>query len=437
MNFTDAGLAAEVKRREIVYALRTPPAFDYFDQPKRYKAAYGGRGSGKSHSIVRKLLQRGMDKPLRIVCAREIQKSIKDSVHKLLRDIIFEIGLDGFYQVLETEIRGKNGTEFIFRGLKHNTRDLKSLEGCDICWIEEAENVSDNSYEILIPTIRKEGSEIWATFNVRNTGDPTYRRFVTEAGADTISKKVSWRDNPHFPTVLRDEMNKLQRSDNEAYQHIWEGEPDTRRSGAVYAKQITKAYNEGRVTAVPYDPGTQVFTAWDLGFGDATAIWWLQFVGRELRWIDYYENDGEQLGHYVGIVKGKPYNYSKHFLPHDGGHGNIRGDSVSRQLSGMGLQNIVLERETDITPGIELLRQTISFSVFDREKCKDGLHALENYGYEWDEDRGIFKSKPKHDWTSHSADCARYAAIAAGRVKSGLAVKPKTAPIELRRTSAI
>lgn len=381
---------------------------------------YGGRGGAKSHAIARALLVMGMQSPLRIICAREIQKSISDSVHALLADLIREHGLSDFYEVQRDLIRGKNGTEFKFRGLKHNTTDLKSLEGADICWVEEAQNVSNNSWEILIPTIRKDGSEIWVSFNPKNITDPTYQRFVAYTGDDIISVKVGWQDNPFFPSVLNKERQKLLKADPEAYNHIWEGQPDTRRNGAVYARQLAKAREESRICRVPYDPSCQVFTAWDLGFGDATAIWWLQFVGRELRWLDYYENAGEQLDHYVQIVKGKNFNYANHYLPHDGGHGNIRGESVSRQLYSMGFPNIVLPRETDITPGIELLRQTIAYSVFDAEKCKDGIHALENYGYEWDEDRSVFKNKPRHDWTSHCADAARYAAIAAGQQKGGL-----------------
>lgn len=386
---------------------------------------YGGRGSAKSHSVARALLVKGMQDPRRIVCAREIQKSIKDSVHKLLADIIRESELSDFYEVQDKVIqdRRRRGTEFIFRGLKHNTRDMKSLEGADICWIEEAEIVSDGSYEILIPTIRKEGSEIWATFNVKNITDPTYQRFVTNAGDDTISKKVSWRDNPFFPEVLRKEMEKLKLADPEAYAHIWEGEPDTRRSGAVYAKQIAKAREEGRITRVPYDPATEVFTAWDLGFGDATAIWWLQFVGRELRWLDYYENSGELIGHYIGVVKAKPYNYSRHFLPHDGSHGNIRGPSATAQLSAGGLRNTVLDREPSLAPGIELLRQTIAYSVFDADRCKEGLRVLENNAYGWHEERQKFSDDPLHDWTEHGSAAARYAAIAAGFIKAGLGVK--------------
>ena len=295
-------------------------------------------------------------------------------------------------------------------------------------WIEEAENVSDNSYEILIPTIRKEGSEIWATFNVKNTNDPTYRRFITEADDDTISKKVSWRDNEFFPDVLKKEMEKLKERDPDACEHVYEGAPDTRKSGSLYAKQIAEARNTGRITKVPYDPASEVFTAWDLGFGDATAIWWLQFVGRELRWLDFYENNGEQLLHYVGIVKGKPYNYAQrgHFLPHDGASDNIVGLSASRQLAAMGLQNRVLDREQDIAPGLDLVRQTLEYSCFDAEKCKEGIRLLENYSYEWDDDKMVFSKRPKHDFCSHAADAARYAVRAANIMKAGLGAKKIT-----------
>jgi len=270
--------------------IQIPEAFEFLFKPKRYKVLYGGRGGAKSHNIARALLVMGMQRPIRVVCAREIQKSIKDSVHALLKDIINSHGLNDFYQVLEDSIRGINGTEFKFRGLRHNTTDMKSLEGADYAWVEEAENVSNNSWEILIPTIRKEGSEIWVSFNTKNITDPTYQLFVARQDEDMAVKKVSWRDNPFFPNVLIKELEKLKENDYEAYLHVWEGEPDTRRSGAVYARKIAKAREEGRICRVPYDPSYEVFTAWDLGWGDSTSIWWLQFVGRELRWLEYYEN---------------------------------------------------------------------------------------------------------------------------------------------------
>lgn len=400
-----------------------PSAFKPLFEPYRYKVFYGGRGAAKSHNFARALLVQGMAQPLMIVCAREIQKSIRDSVHRLLRDLIRQYNLGYFYSVTDTEIRGKNGTNFIFRGLKHNTSEIKSLEGADRLWIEEAANVSNSSYELVIPTIRKNGSEIWISFNPKNATDPTYERFIKNPPENAFVKKVSWRDNPFFPDVLAQERDALFVRDPEAHAHVWEGELDTRRSGAVYAKQLNAARSDGRICRVPYDPACEVFTAWDLGFGDATAIWWLQFVGRELRWIDFCEGSGEQLDYYVKIVKGKNYNYMAggHYLPHDGAHGNIRGASVTQQLAEMGLQNQVLPREQDIAPGIELLRQTIAFSVFDSQQCGDGLHALENYSYEWDEERSVFKSRPTHDWSSHAADAARYAALAAQQIKGMLA----------------
>lgn len=401
--------------------IKIPDAFQDLFKKYRYKIYYGGRGGAKSESICRALLLLGAQNKMRILCARELQGSIQDSVHKLLCDVIYSSdALNNHYQVQKAAILGKNGTEFIFKGLKHNITEVKSMANVDICFVEEAEKVSDQSWEVLIPTIRKEGSEIWVSFNPKNITDPTYQRFVVNATDDMFVKKVSWRDNPFFPKVLDDERIRLRDQDLDAYNHIWEGEPDLRRNGAVYAKQLLKAREEGRITKVPYDPSAQVFTAWDLGFGDATAIWWCQFVGRELRWLEYYENCGEQLDHYVQIVKSKPYNYSKHYIPHDGGHGNIRGESVSIQLNNMGIKNEVLEREQDINAGIELTRQTLNYSVFDDTACSLGIKALEAYSYKWNEDRLTFSKNPLHDWSSNGSDAARYAARAASMQKAGL-----------------
>lgn len=396
--------------------IQIPEAFEPLFQPKRYKVLFGGRGGAKSHNVARALLVLGMQNPLFIVCGREIQKTIKNSVHKLLADIIRGHSLTQFYKVLDGEIRGINGTTFIFIGLKHNTTDTKSLEGCDILWIEEAENVSNNTYEIIIPTIRKKGSEIWITFNPKNRTDPTYERHVANADEDYWVKRVSWRDNPFFPEELEKERLKLEAKDPDGYQHVYEGDFDTRRSGSVYANEIASAREQGRITFVPYQPVSEVFTAWDLGYGNATSIWWLQWVGRELRWLEYYEDTGKLINFYADIIKSKSYSYGKHYLPHDGAHGNIRGETVIKQLQALGIKPcVILPRELSISPGIDLTRQTLGFSVFDEEKCKDGIHALEHYAFEWDEERKIFKNEPKHDWSSNGADAARYAAIAAKR----------------------
>ena len=178
-------------------------------RPARYKVLYGGRGGAKSWGIARALLIQGAAKPLRVLCAREIQKSIGDSVHKLLSDQIKALGLAGFYEVQKTVIRGRNGTEFTFHGLKHNVTNIKSAEGADVCWVEEAQTVSKSSWATLIPTIRKPGSEIWVSFNPELEDDETYQRFVANPPTGAVVVKVNWSDNPWFPDVLRQEKDDL------------------------------------------------------------------------------------------------------------------------------------------------------------------------------------------------------------------------------------
>ena len=204
--------------------IKFPPAFEALFRPARYKVFYGGRGGGKSWMVARALLIKGLDRKVRVLCAREFQTSIADSVHKLLGEQIEALGLAPYYEVQKTRIIGLNGTEFIFKGLRHNVHEIKSTEGVDYCWIEEASSVSEESWAVLVPTIRQAGSEIWMTFNPQDDDDPTYRKFVLNPPPGAIVRKVSWRDNPHFPQVLRDEMEYLQRVDPDAYAHVWEGE---------------------------------------------------------------------------------------------------------------------------------------------------------------------------------------------------------------------
>lgn len=175
-------------------------------EPHRYKCARGGRGSAKSWSFARALLLEGARKPLRILCAREIQKTIKDSVHKLLSDQVVMMGLTGHYDVLESIIRGRNGTEFLYTGLSNVTeQNLKSFEGCDRAWLEEAQNISTSSWQILTPTIRKPGSEIWVTYNPVLETDPTHQRMVAHPAPDTMCVEMNWRDNPFFTEVMEQE----------------------------------------------------------------------------------------------------------------------------------------------------------------------------------------------------------------------------------------
>lgn len=198
-------------------------------KPFRYKVGYGGRGSAKSHSFARALLLIGAMKETRILCAREFQNSIKDSSHKLLSDLIEKMGLQHHYTITNNGIYGANGTEFIFKGVHHNVDSIKSMEGIDILWLEEAHTVSQVSWDILIPTIRKAGSEIWVTFNPDADDDPTYTMFVDKAGQpiprpNAFIMKINWKDNPWFPEELKNEKDFLREKNYEKYLHVWEGE---------------------------------------------------------------------------------------------------------------------------------------------------------------------------------------------------------------------
>lgn len=218
-------------------SVEIPEAFGFLFDPElggtRYRVAYGGRGSAKSWQFARALLLHGVERPLRFLCAREYQASIKDSVHQLLSDQIERMGLGGFYEVQQTGIFGANGTAFLFKGLRRDVAEIKSTEGVDVAWIEEAEAVSNASWQVLIPTIRKPDSEIWVSFNPALATDPTYRRFIVDPPGRAMVKQVGYRDNPWLPQVLKEEAAELFRRDPEAYAHVWGGEPWMRSEAEV------------------------------------------------------------------------------------------------------------------------------------------------------------------------------------------------------------
>ena len=242
------------------------PAFEELFRPHRYKVFYGGRGSGKSWSVARALLLLGYEKPMRILCAREIQRSISDSVHKLLCEQIDAIGLSGAYTITRDAIRCTSGTEFIFKGLRSNPQEIKSTEGIDICWVEEAAAVSADSWDILIPTVRKPNSEIWLTFNPLDESDPTFQRFVLNAPDDAYVCKVNYDGNPAFPDVLKKEMEWLKARDYESYLHIWEGEVRKHSNAVIFAGRF-------RVEEFETPKDARFYHGADWGFSvDPTAL---------------------------------------------------------------------------------------------------------------------------------------------------------------------
>jgi len=204
-----------------------PPIFKFLKEKNvRYKVSYGGRGGGKSHAYARSLILLSDERKGRILCTREIQRSIKDSVQKLLTDIIIGHGYEQKFKITDNSIVNlKTGSQFIFCGLYRNVNQIKSMEGIDICWVEEAHSVSSESWKMLIPTIRKENSEIWVSFNRQLPNDPVYDLFCSEERKDVLSKRVNYYDNPYFPDVLKSEMEFDKSRDHDKYMHVWEGEP--------------------------------------------------------------------------------------------------------------------------------------------------------------------------------------------------------------------
>jgi phage terminase large subunit len=385
--------------------------------PSRYKVLYGGRGGAKSWGIATALLILGAQKPLSILCAREFQDSMEDSVHKLLVERINDLGLDNFYSVLKKEITGINGTHFAFKGVRHNVSKLKSFEGADICWVEEAANVSKGSWETLIPTIRKAGSEIWISFNPELEDDETYQRFVKNPPSDVIQVPIGWRDNPWFPEVLRKEMLEMKARDPDAWLNVWEGHCQQALQGAVYADELRAATEQGRICKVPYEPAKPVHTFWDLGKRDATAIWMAQVVGFEFRIIDYYESTGKQLEHYVQELQRRPYLWGDDWMPHDAFYDTMHSPKIiADQVRAMG-RKVREVPKMSIPSGLNAVRTMFPKCWFDADKCADGLQALRHYQWELSDTidpRTGQKQKskePKHDWSSHAADALKYMAI--------------------------
>ena len=389
---------------------------------ERYKIYYGGRGSAKSWSLARALLVLGLDRPLRILCAREIQKTIKDSVHQLLADQIELLGLGYHYEILQTEIKSKTGGRIVFTGLKHNTKEsLKSHEGVDICWVEEADKVSASSWRILKPTIRKEASEIWISFNPELEDDTTNQEFVVNPPNNSVVTKVNWSDNPWFPDVLNEERLELKDRNLDEYLHVWEGNCREMLDGAIYAEELRKAKEANQITSVPVDQSKPIDVFFDLGWADCTSIWFVQTVGKEIRVVDFYQNQLHKIQHYVTVMQNKGYVYGHVYLPHDASSGQLSGKNVEQTFKGLGFKTKIVEK-LRVAQGIQAARTLFPSLWFDAGRCSDGLQALKKYRYDVDPDTGKFSKEPLHDENSHAADAFRYLAVGYQPPKQ----KPKT-----------
>lgn len=391
-------------------------------EPHRYKFVKGGRGSGKSWGAARALLILGAKSQQRVLCTREVQKSIQQSVHQLLKDQIEALGLSSFYEVLQTEIRGKNGTRFYFAGLSDQTAEtIKSFEGCTIVWIEEGQTITARSWGILTPTIRASESEIWATYNPELDTDETHRRAVTDPFPDTLVIEMNWSDNPWFPGVLEKERLHAQATMRpEDYAHVWEGRCKPAVAGAIYFDQIAEAESQKRIRNVPRDPMLPVHRVWDLGFNDAMSIILVQRVVSELAIVGYVEDTGRTLSEYISDFNGPEYggwNWGADFLPHDGfAKRHQSGRSDEEVLRSLGCR---VERtpNMEVEQGIRQARTVFPRIYFDKGRAKRLVECLKRYrrqiGAKTQE-----PGAPLHDQYSHGADAFRYLCLVADQLKN-------------------
>ena len=397
--------------------LRIPTAevFEPLLHPARYKGAWGGRGSGKSHFFAGLMIEEAlMIQGYRAVCIREVQKSLKQSAKRLLEDKLQDYGLGEaqgfkvFREVIETPGDGV----ITFTGMQDHTADsVKSLEGFDRAWVEEAQSLSDRSMSLLRPTIRKEGSELWFSWNPQRATDPVdmmLRGATTPTGSKVV--RANWSDNPWLPKVLEQERRDCLEATPERYGHIWEGEYATVLEGAYFAKHLTEAQLEGRIGFVARDPLAKVYACWDIGGtsgkSDATAIWIVQFIGTEVRVLDYYEAVGQPFDAHVYWLRSSGYEDALCVLPHDGRKHDtvfsVTPEGYLRQ-AGFTVDLIPNQGRGAALQRIEAVRNILPFCRFNAETTEGGREALGWYHEKRDEIRGIGLG-PDHDWSSHCAD---------------------------------
>lgn len=423
--------------RSSTLRIETPRVFKPLLQPARYKGAHGGRGGAKSHFFAEALIERCLLTKTRAACIREVQNSLKESVRQLLIDKIAKFGVGHLFEVLEAEIRGPNDSLIIFRGMQsYNAETIKSLEGYDIAWVEEAQTFSATSLRMLRPTIRAPGSEIWFSWNPRHDTDAVdqFLRGPTPP-PNSVVVEVNWRDNPWFPDVLREEMEHDRNVDPEGAINIWDGGYEIITEGAYYALLIAHAENEGRVGDFPYDPSLPVLTAWDIGVDDYTAIWFFQENGEKVRAIDYFEASGEGAEEIVRQAlpelvppderdmgkRERPYRYGKHFLPHDVKVREWGAGARSRlqTLQTLGVKPINVGVATNPGDRVNAVRRLLPFCHFNKATTSLGVRRLRNYRRRFNQSMEVY-SGPLHDDNSHGAD-----ALGEFAVNCRIAAKPE------------
>lgn len=393
-----------------------PRVFEPLLKPARYLGCYGGRGSGKSHVFAELAIIKALSGGVRIVCIREVQKTLKESSKRLIEDKLRAHGLgarQGFVIQNDSILTPGNGI-ITFTGMQDsNAESIKSLEGYSVAWVEEAQTLSHRSLSLLRPTIRAPGSQLWFSWNARRKTDAVDKLLRGEQiPSDAIVIQANWRDNPFFPDVLENERLDCLRMDPDQYGHIWEGEYANVLVGAYFAKHLSDARTEGRFCRLGIDPLLPVRIFIDIGGtgakADAFTMWAAQFVGREIRVLNYYEASGQEIGAHLEWMGANGYKPARTvvWLPHDGAtQDKVYAVSYESAFRAAGYEVKILKNQgSGAAMGrVEAARRMFPSVWFDSEKTPGGTDALGWYHERRDTARNIGLG-PEHDWASHGAD---------------------------------
>lgn len=390
-----------------------------FDGEADVRGAYGGRGSGKTRSFakmtaVRAYIWAKAGREGIILCGRQFQNSLDESsLEEIKAAIKSEAWLEAFFEIGEKYVRTKCGRiDYKFTGLDRNIDSVKSKSRILLCWVDEAEPVTDQAWTTLIPTLREDDSELWVTWNPKRKGSATDKRFRQSKDQRYKVVEINWRDNPRFPSKLERDRQRDKIERPEQYPHIWDGGYLLVAEGAYYAASLVKAREEGRIGRVSPDPLMTLRLFCDIGGtgakADAFSMWVAQFIGKEIRVVDYYESVGQPLATHLAWLREKSYTPDKaqFWLPHDG----VAGDKVHKvsyesAIRDAGYKVTVIPNQGAgaAKARIEAGRRLFPSIWFNEEKCSAGIDALGWYHEKKDEARNIGLG-PEHDWASHGAD---------------------------------
>ncbi len=394
----------------------TAKVFEPLLYPARFKGAYGGRGSGKSHFFAEKLIDDSLyQKGLRSVCIREVQKSLKESAKRLIEDKLtqFRLGERHGFKVFNDVIKTPGDGLILFQGMQdHTAESIKSLEGIHRAWVEEAQTLSERALQLLRPTIRANDSELWFSWNPRRKSDPVDKMLRVDPPDGAVVVRANWNDNPWFPAVLEQERQDCLKRNPDQYDHVWEGGYATVTSGAYFAQALAEARQQNRIGRVAPDPLLTFRLFVDIGGtgarADAFSIWAAQFVGQEVRVLKYYEAQGQPLAVHLDWMRANGFTPERAsiWLPHDGAtQDRVYAVSYESALTDAGYKVTVVPNQGRgaAKARIEAARRLFPQIWFDEQGCAGGLDALGWYHERTDDARQIGLG-PEHDWSSHAAD---------------------------------